>query len=130
MEAAVLREFEGVLQEAGSDPLAFILRCSHISTCIGREQLQLVVSVTWLPGGVSCTYWNSQYTTWLSEFRQDVRSGRFSSRIFGVPGAPSTASEFRGRAPVSSSVRPPMERKASRSPTAPRHPRSDVPAPP
>jgi hypothetical protein len=73
----VYLEFLQVLQEAGLDAADFALKSNRVEPPIPPDFVDAVVSVTWLPRKLSCTYWSSKRREWTFDFRRDVRAGRF-----------------------------------------------------
>lgn len=71
-------EFLQVLQAAGLDAGDFQLKANKVEPPIPPDYVDAVVSVTWLPGKLSCTYWSSKRRAWTADFRRDVRAGRFA----------------------------------------------------
>ena len=70
-------EFLQVLQEAGRDATEFQLKANAVEPPIPPDFVDAVVSVTWLPRKLSCTYWSSKKREWAADFRRDMRAGRF-----------------------------------------------------
>lgn len=71
------REFLAMAQGAGLDPLNFVFKSSRVRAVVGQEELETVVSLRWIPGNLSCTYWSSSGSSWLSAFQHDMGAGRF-----------------------------------------------------
>jgi hypothetical protein len=71
-------EFLQVLQATGLEAGDFHLKANKVEPPIPPDYVDVVVSVTWLPGKLSCTYWSSQRRDWTADFRRDVKAGRFA----------------------------------------------------
>jgi len=71
-------EFLQVLQASALDASDFALRSSRVEPPIPPDFVDAVVTVTWLPRKMSCTYWSSKRHEWTSDFQRDVRAGRFA----------------------------------------------------
>jgi hypothetical protein len=74
----VYLEFLQVLHAAGLDAADFQLKSNKVDPPIAPDYVEAVVSVTWLPGKLSCTYWSSKKRDWSADFRRDVKAGRFA----------------------------------------------------
>lgn len=74
----VYLEFLQVLQQAGRDAADFQLKASAVEPPLPPDFVTAVVSVTWLPRKLSCTYWSTRRQDWTSAFKRDMRTGRFA----------------------------------------------------